>query len=86
VQPAPPKLDPKACTDRDRLTRSDVVESDGRAMVRGDLSDTLDRTDGVICPPPGLDPHIRAPAPPTGSEMPVIPPPASRSETQTAPK
>jgi hypothetical protein len=77
THPAPPKLDPKACTDRDRLTHGDVVESDGRAPVQGNLGDTLARTDGVICPPPGLDPHIRAPAPNTGSDMPVIPPPGT---------
>lgn len=77
AQPAAPKLDPKACTDRDRLTKGDTVETDGHAPSDDNPSDKLARTDGVICPPPGLDPHIRAPAPHTGSDMPVIPPPGS---------
>jgi len=40
------------------------------------LSDQLAKSDGVICPPPGVDPEIRAPAPEVG-KMPVIPPPGS---------
>jgi hypothetical protein len=87
AQPQAPKLDPKACSDRDRLKRGDTVETDGHAPgVQEPLSDKLARTDSVICPPPGLDPHIRAPAPRTGSEMPVIPPPANPSEPQAPTK
>jgi hypothetical protein len=41
------------------------------------LSDKLARSDGVLCPPTGVDPEIRAPTPETGSNMPVIPPPGS---------
>jgi hypothetical protein len=40
------------------------------------LSDKLARSDGVICPPEGVDPEIKAPTPDTG-KMPVIPPPGS---------
>jgi hypothetical protein len=40
------------------------------------LSDKLARTDGVLCPPPGIDPEIRAPTPEAGN-TPVIPPPGS---------
>ena len=40
------------------------------------LSDRLARSDGVLCPPPGIDPEIRAPTPETGN-TPVIPPPGS---------
>lgn len=77
AQPRAPKLDPKACNDRDRLKQGDTVETDGHAPRSEEpLSDKLARTGSVICPPPGLDPHIRAPAPHTGSDMPVIPPPA----------
>jgi hypothetical protein len=82
-QPAAPKLDPKACTDRDRLRQGDTV---GTATAPDNLTDTLARTDGVICPPLGLDPHIRAPAPRTGSDMPVIEPPASPDGTPQTPK
>lgn len=87
AQPQAPTLDPKACSDRDRLKQGDTVETVGRApMPEEPLSDKLARTEGVICPPAGLDPHIRAPAPRTGSEMPVIPPPASPAEPQTPAK
>ena len=40
------------------------------------LSDKLARSDGVFCPPTGVDPEIGAPTPETGN-MPVIPPPGS---------
>lgn len=40
------------------------------------LGDKLARSDGVLCPPAGVDPEIRAPTPDTGN-MPVIPPPGS---------
>ena len=40
------------------------------------LSDKLARSDGVLCPPTGVDPQIRAPTPDTGN-TPVIPPPGS---------
>jgi acetyl esterase/lipase len=44
----------------------------------GSLSDTLGRTDGVLTPPRGIDPGIRAPAPvPDPGTTPVIPPPGS---------
>jgi hypothetical protein len=40
------------------------------------LADKLAKSDGVLCPPPGVDPEIRAPTPDAGN-MPVIPPPGS---------
>ncbi|MFG1428349.1 hypothetical protein [Roseixanthobacter glucoisosaccharinicivorans] len=40
------------------------------------LSDRLDRTDGVIPPARNLDPELTHPAP-KGGTMPVIPPPGS---------
>ena len=40
------------------------------------LGDKLAKSDGVLCPPPGVDPAMRAPAP-DGGNMPVIPPPGS---------
>jgi hypothetical protein len=40
------------------------------------LGDKLARSDGVLCPPTGVDPEIRAPTPETGN-MRVIPPPGS---------
>ncbi len=41
------------------------------------LGDRLARSDGVLCPPAGVDPEIRAPTPDNGSNTPVIPPPGS---------
>jgi hypothetical protein len=41
------------------------------------LGDKLARSDGVLCPPPGIDPEIRAPTPPNAGNTPVIPPPGS---------
>ncbi len=43
---------------------------------REPLGDKLARSDGVLCPPTGVDPEMHAPAPDTGT-MPVIPPPGS---------
>jgi hypothetical protein len=40
------------------------------------LGDKLARSDGVLCPPAGVDPQMRAPTPETGN-TPVIPPPGS---------
>ena len=40
------------------------------------LGDKLAKSDGVLCPPAGIDPEIRAPTP-EGGNMPVIPPPGS---------
>lgn len=74
-EPPPPKLDPKACADRERLTLGDTHSMQGRP-AQENLSEKLARTDGVICPPPDLDPDIRMPAP-GGGRTPVIPPPGS---------
>jgi len=40
------------------------------------LGDRLAKSDGVLCPPAGVDPEIRAPTPDTGN-TPVIPPSGS---------
>ncbi len=55
--------DPKACA------------PDARSSPNQTLSDKLDRSNGVICPP-NVDPGMKAPTPPAG-KMPVIPPPGS---------
>jgi hypothetical protein len=44
--------------------------------AREPLGDKLARSDGVLCPPAGVDPQMRAPTPDTGN-TPVIPPPGS---------
>jgi hypothetical protein len=40
------------------------------------LGDKLAKSNGVLCPPTGVDPAMRAPTPDTGN-TPVIPPPGS---------
>ncbi|MCB1391728.1 MAG: hypothetical protein K5821_00270 [Nitrobacter sp.] len=40
------------------------------------LGDKLAKSDGLLCPPAGVDPEIRAPTP-EGGRTPVIPPPGS---------
>lgn len=52
------------------------------------LGDTLARSDGVLCPPAGIDPEMHTPPPnPSGSTMPVIPPPGSPGgDPNTRPK
>ncbi len=40
------------------------------------LGDKLARSDGVLCPPAGIDPEMHAPTP-DGGKTPVIPPPGS---------
>ena len=44
---------------------------------REPLGDKLAKSDGVLCPPSGVDPEIRAPTPDNGAKTPVIPPPGS---------
>jgi len=50
--------------------------SPGKGRAGEPLADKLARSDGVVCPPTGIDPDIRAPTPETGT-MRVIPPPDS---------
>jgi hypothetical protein len=45
-------------------------------QAREPLADRLAKSDGVLCPPSGVDPDIRAPTPNAGN-TPVIPPPGS---------
>jgi hypothetical protein len=63
-------VDPKACSDA-------VTNAPNQT-----LSDKLSQSNGVICPPPSVDPGIKAPAPDTG-KMPVIPPPGSPGGDQS---
>src|SRR5262245_10060134 len=48
----------------------------------GSLSDRLAEGNGVLCPPSGVDPEIRAPTPDVG-KTPVIPPPGSPGGDQS---
>jgi hypothetical protein len=53
-----------------------VPEGTTTGQASEPLGDRLARSDGVLCPPSGVDPEIRAPTPDVGN-MPVIPPPGS---------
>jgi hypothetical protein len=57
--------DPKACA-------NGLGNSDNQS-----LSDKLNKSGGVICPPNNVDPNMKAPTPQGGGKMPVIPPPGS---------
>jgi hypothetical protein len=53
----------------------------------GNLSDKLANSNGVICPPAGVDPQMHVPPPQEGGRMPVIPPPgAPGGDQKTIPK
>jgi len=55
-----------------------TISPEGSTTGQGSepLGDKLAKSNGVLCPPPGVDPEIRAPTPPTGDTS-VIPPPGS---------
>jgi hypothetical protein len=58
----------------------------GSGQGGSNLSDKLANSNGVICPPSGVDPQMRKPAP-GGGQMPVIPPPGTPGGDQkTIPK
>jgi hypothetical protein len=67
--------DPKAC-DQQALTVGTDNKPQSAETTGKSLSEQLARSDGVICPPLGVDPDIRA-STPKGGPMPVIPPPGS---------
>jgi hypothetical protein len=57
--------------------RGTVAPEGGTTGQRAEpLSDKLAKSDGVLCPPAGVDPEMHAPTPDAGN-TPVIPPPGS---------
>ena len=56
--------------------RGTVTPEGTTGQAREPLADRLAKSDGVLCPPPGVDPEMRAPTPDAGN-TPVIPPPGS---------
>ncbi|MDH2347559.1 hypothetical protein [Bradyrhizobium sp. SSUT77] len=75
-QTAPPSAQhATSCTPQDRPNRSPDGTTTGQS--REPLGDKLAKSDGVLCPPSGVDPEMHAPAPDTGANTPVIPPPGS---------
>ena len=67
--------DPNACGQQG-LTVGPDNKAQSADTIGKSLSDQLARSDGVICPPPGVDPDIKAQAP-EGGRLLVIPPPGS---------
>lgn len=98
AQAPPAPATPPAATAPPNVQRSNTncaptraVPQDGTVAPRGNsttgqtsepLTDKLARSDGVLCPPPGVDPDMHAPTPNTGT-MPVIPPPGSPGGDQS---
>jgi hypothetical protein len=67
-----PSTNSTACAPHD-TSGSKETTSDKR---KEPLGEKLAKSDGVLCPPPGVDPDIRAPTP-EGGNTPIIPPPGS---------
>jgi hypothetical protein len=57
-------------------------EGQTTGQSREPLGDKLARSEGVLCPPPGVDPEMRAPTP-EGGNTPVIPPPGTPGGDQS---
>jgi hypothetical protein len=80
AQTAPPAPARAAvnCTPMQQTPHSGTAAPEGTTTGQRTepLGDKLARSDGVLCPPAGVDPEMHAPAPDTGN-TPVIPPPGS---------
>jgi hypothetical protein len=73
----PQQTAPPAAQDCTAAARGYPDKASPDASTVGDaLGDKLARSNGVLCPPSGIDPEIRAPTPETG-DKPAIPPPGS---------
>lgn len=79
AQTAPPVPSRQANCAPMQQPNSGTAAADGQTtgQNREPLGDKLARSEGVLCPPAGVDPEIRAPTPDHGSNTPVIPPPGS---------
>jgi hypothetical protein len=66
------------CTPMQQVPPRGTVAQEGATTGQRaeSLSDKLARSDGVLCPPAGVDPEMHAPTPDAGN-TPVIPPPGS---------
>jgi hypothetical protein len=78
VAPTAPQTGSPACAPGMTASEQGGVGAPGGTTGQGrePLGDKLARSDGVLCPPAGVDPEIRAPTPNLGN-TPVIPPPGS---------
>ena len=79
AQTAPPVAQlPSGCAPTKPVPPQGTVAPEGTTtgQAREPLGDKLAKSNGVLCPPSGVDPEMRAPTPDTGN-TPVIPPPGS---------
>ena len=77
AQTAPPSpAHASECAPMPSAPRQGVIAPQGSTTgeAREPLGDKLARSDGVLCPPAGVDPQMHAPTPDIGN-TPVIPPP-----------
>jgi hypothetical protein len=82
-QTAPPAPNrPANCAPMERGTNPGAPDGQTTGQSREPLGDKLARSDGVLCPPAGIDPEMRAP-PPDAGKTPVIPPPGSPGGDQS---
>jgi hypothetical protein len=77
--------DPKACAQQGLTVGQDnklrSVDTTGKS-----LSEQLARSDGVICPPTGIDSDIRASTPEGGRMRVILPPGSPGSDPNIRPK
>jgi hypothetical protein len=76
VPPAPERTGKCAAMENGAHSGAAAPEGQTTGQARAPLSDKLAQSDGVLCPPAGVDPEMHAPAPEAG-KTPVIPPPGS---------
>jgi hypothetical protein len=68
----PPSPNSPTCSPHDIPPQNETAAGERKQP----LGEKLAKSDGVLCPPAGVDPEIRAPTP-EGGNTPVIPPPGS---------
>ena len=68
----PPSPNSPICSPHDILAQNGTAAGEQKQP----LGEKLAKSDGVLCPPAGVDPEIRAPTP-EGGNTPVISPPGS---------
>src|SRR5262245_44291840 len=72
--PPPQRASDCTPTETDQPRGKLVPDGTTTGQAREPLGDRLAKSDGVLCPPAGVDPEMRALAPEIG-KTPVIPPP-----------
>jgi hypothetical protein len=78
---------PSECAQTQPAPRGIVVPEGTTTGQRAEpLGDKLAKSDGVLCPPAGVDPEIRAPTPETGDTSVVTPPGSPGGDPSIRPK